>query len=118
MPGSEAYSDRTREFGDARGRAYDAMYLDAFRTASDQAFRERNQPLTELTSMLGMTQPQTPQFQSTPQPGVAPVDYTGLVQSNYQNKLANHNAMMGGLFGIPTAMAGGWARGGFRNSFA
>jgi hypothetical protein len=118
MPGGEQYGARSEEFGDARNRAYDAMYLDAYRTAGDMALRERNQPLTELTSMLSMTQPQTPQFQSTPQPGVAPVDYSGLVQSNYQNELAGHNAMMGGLFGIGSAAAGGWARGGFKNPWA
>lgn len=112
-PGSEQYAARSQEFGDARDRAYDAMYLNARQQGVQEALAERNQPLTELTSMLGMTQPQSPQFQSTPQPGVAPVDYTGLVQSNYQNELANHNAMMGGLFGIPTAIAGGWARAGF-----
>lgn len=117
-PGGEAYADRSREFGDARSRAYDAMYLDAYRTAGDMALRERNQPLTELTSMLSMTQPQTPQFQSTPQPGVAPVDYSGLVQSQYAQQSADHNAMMGGLFAIPTAVAGGWARGGFKNPWA
>jgi hypothetical protein len=115
MPGGEQYGARSEEFGDARNRAYDAMYLDAYRTAGDMALRERNQPLTELTSMLGMTQPQTPQFQSTPQPGVAPVDYSGLVQSQYAQQSADHNAMMGGLFSIPTAVAGGWARGGFKS---
>lgn len=109
-PGGQAYSDRTREFGDARNRAYDAMYLDAYRTAGDMAQRERNQPLTELTSMLSMTQPQSPQFTNTPQPGVAPVDYSGLVTNNYNQEVAQHNAMMGGMFDIASAVGGGWAR--------
>ena len=112
-PGGEAYADRTREFGDARSRAYDRMYLDAYGTARDTALTERNQPLTELTSMLSMSQPRQPTFAPTPSPGVAPVDYTGLVQSNYQNELASQNAMMGGLFSIPAAIGGGWARAGF-----
>jgi hypothetical protein len=115
-PGSEAYHRAREGFTDERSRAYDQMYLDAYRTAVDVGLRERNQPLTELTSMLGMTQPNTPQFQNTPTPGVTPVDYTGLVQSNFANKNANYQAMLGGLFSIPAALAGGWARGGFQTS--
>ena len=41
----------------------------------------------------------------TPQTGVGGVDYTGLVEDNYQQKVAQHNAMLGGLFGLAgTAM--------------
>jgi hypothetical protein len=112
-PGGEAWGKQFEDFGEARDNAYNRMYLDAYRTAGDMALRERNQPLTELTSMLGMTQPQTPQFQTTPQPGVAPTDYSGLVQQNYAQKMGQYNAMMGALFSIPSAVAGGWARGGF-----
>lgn len=110
MPGGEAYGARTQEFGDQRGRAYDQMYLDAYRTAGDMAQRERDQPLKELTSMLSMTQPQSPQFTSTPQPGVAPVDYSGLVTNQYNQQMAAHNAMMGGIFDTAAAIGGGWAR--------
>jgi hypothetical protein len=112
-PGGKAYGARQQEFGDSRSRAYDAMYLDSYRTAADMAQRERDQPLKELTSMLSMTQPNSPQFTSTPQPGVAPVDYAGMVNAKYQADASQHNAMMGGLFAIPTAVAGGWARGFF-----
>jgi hypothetical protein len=112
-PGGEAYGARQQEFGDQRDRAYDAMYLNARQQGVQEALAERNQPLTELTSMLSMTQPQSPSFTSTPQPGVAPVDYTGLVTNEYNQKVANQNAMMGGLFGLGSAVAGGWARAGF-----
>ena len=112
-PGGEAYGARQQEFGDQRDRAYDAMYLNARQQGVQEAIAQRNQPLTELTSMLGMTQPQSPQFTSTPQPGVAPVDYTGLVQSNFNAKNSNYQQMMGGLFDLGSAVAGGWARSGF-----
>jgi hypothetical protein len=111
-PGGEAWDERMGDLFDARGDAYNQMYLDSYRTAMDASLRERTQPLTELTSMLSLTQPQIGSFQTTPQPGVAPVDYSGLVQSNYAAENANHQAMMAGLFSIPTAIAGGWARGG------
>lgn len=113
-PGGEAYNARQQEFGDQRDRAYDAMYLNARQQGVQEALAERNQPLTELTSMLSMTQPQQPQFTSTPQPGVAPVDYTGLVNNQYQARMNNYSNMMGGLFGLGSAVAaGGWARAGF-----
>lgn len=112
-PGGEQYAARSQEFGDQRDRAYDAMYLNARQQGVQEALAERNQPLTELTSMLSMTQPQQPQFTSTPQPGVAPVDYTGLVNAKYQGELDSYKNMMGGLFGLGSAVAGGWARAGF-----
>jgi hypothetical protein len=112
-PGGEGYDRERRRFGDERSRAYDQMYLDAYRTGVDVSHRERNQPLTELGTMLGLGQPTTPQFTSTPQPGVAPVDYTGLTAANFAAKNQQYQGMLGGLFAIPAAIGGGWARAGF-----
>src|SRR3546814_6941962 len=43
----------------------------------------------------------------TPQASVAGVDYTGLVNQQYQAQLANSQAGLGGLFGLAGAVAGG-----------
>jgi hypothetical protein len=51
-----------------------------------------------------------PQTVPTPTPGVAPTDIGGLTMQGYQVAANQNNAMMGGLFGIPTAILGGWAR--------
>lgn len=75
-------------------------------TGRGQAFAEnlavRNQPLNELTALLSGSQVSNPAQMSsaTPQASVGGVDYSGMVQDNYQAKLASHNAMMGGLFGL------------------
>lgn len=75
-------------------------------TSRGQAFSEnlatRNQPLNELTALLSGSQVSNPAQMSsaTPQVGVGGVDYAGMVQDNYAAKMANHNAMMGGLFGL------------------
>src|SRR5690606_24601367 len=41
-----------------------------------------------------------------PQTGVAGVDYTGLVNQQYQSQLSQANAGMGGLFGLGGALLG------------
>ncbi|MDE1991668.1 MAG: tail fiber domain-containing protein, partial [Rhizobiaceae bacterium] len=41
-----------------------------------------------------------PNFVSTPQTSVGGVDYTGLVNNQYNQQVAQSNAMAGGLFGL------------------
>jgi len=71
-----------------------------------QAFSEnlatRNQPINELSALLSGSQVSNPAQMSgaTPQVGVGGVDYSGLVQDNYAAKMGQHNAMLGGLFGL------------------
>jgi hypothetical protein len=67
-----------------------------------EALTERNQPLNEIASLLWGSQIANPGQASpaAPQTGVAGADYTGLVNSNYQAKVASQNAMVGGLFGL------------------
>lgn len=75
-------------------------------TGRSQAFGEslatRNQPLNELSALLSGSQVSNPATMSgpTPQANVAGVDYAGLVQQNYQNKLQASQAGLGGLFGL------------------
>lgn len=68
-----------------------------------EIYAQRNQPLNEISALLSGSQVGSPQFNSTPQTGVAGVDYTGLVNQKYQAELANHQSMMGGLFGLLSA---------------
>lgn len=81
-------------------------------TSRGQAFGEnlatRNQPLNELTALLSGSQVSNPAQMSgaAPQVGVGGVDYAGLVQDNYQAKVAQKNAMMGGLFGLAGSLGG------------
>ena len=87
----------------------------------------RNQPINEVSALLG-TGPgvQNPQFVNTPQNGtIQPTDVAGIYQNGYQQQLQNYqmqqqqaqqqqSAMLGGLFGLGSAAAGGWAYGGFK----
>lgn len=112
MPGSEAYTRAKQDFSTQRQHAYDQNYLDSYNTASNQALTERNQPLNETSALLSGSQVQQPNFVNTPNTPVSGVDYAGLVNQQYQSKVANQNAMMGGMFGLAGTALGGWARGG------
>lgn len=78
-------------------------------------------PAQLAESLAGFGAPTTPNasFVSTPQLSIQPANYEGDVSSAntanmaaYQAQLGQSNAMMSGLFGIPTAVLGGLAKGG------
>ena len=81
-------------------------------TGRGQAFNEamaiRNQPINEVTALLSGSQVQNPGQMSQPMASapVAGVDYTGLVNQDYQARLQNNQAKMGGLFGLASAGIG------------
>lgn len=117
-PGSEAYKNSFQNFEDARSRAYNQMYLDAYGMARDTSLQERNQPINELGALMSGSQVTQPTWAQTPQSQVQPVDYANIVNTGYMGALkaneieaANRNAMIGGLSNIGAAFAlpmGGW----------
>ena len=111
--GSQAYTDAMNNFGQQKTDAWDQLLLSGHQTATSDILAERNQPLNELGALMSGGQVTPPTYAQTPQPGVQGVDYTGLVNQQYQAELAQSQAMMSGLFGIPTAILGGWAQSGF-----
>jgi len=72
-----------------------------------EAVTGRNQPLNEISALLSGSQIANPNsgFSATPQAQVGGVDYTGLVNNNYNQKVASSNAMLGGLFGLAGSAA-------------
>ena len=69
----------------------------------NEAYAKRNQPLQEISSLLSGSQINNPNFVSTPQTGVAGVDYGSMVNQKYQADLAASQSKMGGLFGLLSA---------------
>jgi hypothetical protein len=63
----------------------------------------RNQPINEISALVSGSQVQNPNFVNTPTSQVAGVDYTGLVNQQYQAQMQRANAGMGGLFGLLSA---------------
>jgi hypothetical protein len=68
-----------------------------------------------LQAAQGLRTTGAPNFVSTPQTDVTGAYNTQMQgnEYNYGQQMQNNNAMLGGLFSIPSAAAGGWARAGF-----
>lgn len=125
QPGSKAYATMHTQFDQGKNDAYNQLYLSGRGQGAQEALTERNQPINEISALLGQTQVSQPNFASTPTPGVAPTDVIGaqqqsLNQSNYGTsaQLSQNNALMSGLFGLGAAGLGGWASGGLKKAFA
>lgn len=83
----------------------------SFQNSSRQAgieelFALRNAPINEINALLQGTQLAGPKFTNTPQPGVNGVDYTGLVNQQYQAQMQSHQGMLGGIAGIGSSLLG------------
>lgn len=106
--GSAAYTNAMNDFSTARASAYDNLYGNQRSNAVATILAQRNQPLNEISALLGGSQVQTPTFGAgTNQGSIPTVDYAGLVQQDYQNKLGAYNqqqaqkqSLLGGLFGL------------------
>lgn len=125
--GSEAYTNASRDFGMNRDNAYNSALISSRGQAVQEALTNRNQPLNEITALMSGSQVQQPNFVGTPQTQVAPTDVIGaqrlssdVSQNNYNQQMAQQNAMMGGLAGMagagimatnPLGRFGGWATG-------
>ena len=119
--GSEAYDREFSNFGQQENDAYNQLLLTGRGQAVQEALTERNQPINEITALMSGGQVSQPNFTSTPTASVASPDIAGMTYQNYQgalqnaqNQQAQQNAMYGGLFGLGSAVGGGWARGGFK----
>lgn len=99
-PGTAAYTAAMSDFGQNKNDAYNQLALTGRQQAFQEASYERNQPLNEIGALLSGSQVQAPQFVNTPQTQVGGVDYTGLVNNQYNQQVNSSNAAMGGLFGL------------------
>lgn len=100
VEGSEAWKSAMGDLGQSKNDAYNQLYLTGRGQAMQEAYAERNQPLQEITGLLGGSQIQTPNFINTPQANVGGVDYMGMVNDQYKTQVNAANAKMGGLFGL------------------
>jgi hypothetical protein len=134
-PGSEAYDRAMRNAGetenDARMQVTLAGGQEQSRMAGlDSATRaqllqernsQANEPINRLAALLSNTQVNTPQYQTYTPQGMATTDVAGLAQQGYgnqmaayQQKMAQQNALYGGLFGLGSAaITGGMLGKGF-----
>lgn len=101
-PGSDTYNLAMEQQQQGNSDQLNQLALTGRSQAFGEALAGRNQPINEITALMSGSQVSNPASMSgpTPQAQVGGVDYTGLVNQQYQGKLASHNAMLGGLFGL------------------
>jgi hypothetical protein len=112
--GSEAYDRELGNFNQGTNDAYNQLILNGHQQAVQDILTQRNQPINEISALLSGAQVGTPQFGAgTNQPSLPTVDYSGLVEQNYQNQLGAYNAkqqqsnaILGGLFGLGGKLIG------------
>lgn len=108
-PGTDAYNREMTRMDQANNDQMNQLAL----TGRGQAFQEaaftRANPINETTALLSGSQVTQPgsTFTNTPQSQVAGVDYSGLVNQNYQNQMQSYNNQMGGMFGLGGTLAMG-----------
>lgn len=119
-PGTAAYEREMTRLSQNQGDQMNQLMLQGRGQAFGEAMATRNQPINEISALLSGSQIQSPTtgYVGTPQSSVAGVDYTGLVNQKYQADMANHQAKMGGLFGLAGGLLGAaGSAGGFGKLF-
>jgi hypothetical protein len=115
-PGSAAYANASHDFSANKQSALDQYLGSMYQNSQNAILQERNQPINEISSLMSGSQVGQPNYVNTPTTQMPTVDYAGLVQQNYQDKLSAANATNSGLFGLGSALLGGWAQNGFKFS--
>jgi hypothetical protein len=101
--GMAAWDSEMSRLTNANTDQLNQLALNGRSQAYQEALTNYNNPLNAVSALMGGSQIQNPNFVNTPQTQVGGVDYTGLVNSNYQSQVASSNAAMGGLFGLAAA---------------
>lgn len=101
-PGTAQWDSEMARLTNANTDQLNQLALTGRSQAFNEALAQRNQPLNEIIGLMSGTQIQNPNatFAQTPQSQVAGVDYSGLVQQNYQNQMNQYNAKVGALGGL------------------
>jgi hypothetical protein len=113
--GSTAYDNAQN----LQSRNVDNAFEGAMASDEGQAFNQAatsyQLPIQTLGTLLGESQPGSvsQNLTSTPQEQIQPANEEGLVQQDFQSQLQNSQNNLSGIFGIGSALAGGWAKAGF-----
>lgn len=101
-PGSRAWEASMSQQGQNENDAYNQLMLQGRGQAFNEALTTYNNPMNTMTALLSNSQVQAPgqTMGATPQTSLAGADYTGMVNSNYQQRVQQHQGMMGGLGGL------------------
>lgn len=116
QPGTKGYNEAMANFDYGRNDAYNQMLLSGRAQGIQEMLTARNQPINETTALMSGGQVSAPTFGQLGGGNVGAVDYAALNANNYAQQMAQHNAMVGGLFDLggatiravgPRALGGG-----------
>lgn len=99
-PGSAQWDSEMSRLTNANTDQLNQLALTGRQQAYQEALTEYNNPLNSISALMSGSQVQNPQFVNTPTSQVGGVDYSGLVQQNYQNKMNQYNSQTGALGGL------------------
>lgn len=101
-PGTAAWDSEMTRLTNANTDQLNQLALTGRSQAFGEALQTRNQALNEPIALASGTQIQNPNstFAQTPQAQVGGVDYTGLVNNQYNSQMQQYNSQMGALGGL------------------
>lgn len=107
-PGQPGYDNAMRDLSQNQNQSVTGFLAQAEPAAYQQATQSYQMPLQMATQELGLSQPGSvgQNLVQTPQLSVSAPDYSGLTEQNYAQQVAQHNAMMSGLFGLAGNVVG------------
>ncbi len=107
-PGTPQYDQEMTRLQQGQSQQLNQLALGGESQAFNEAAYTRSSPINEISSLMSGSQVAAPNssFTSTPQTQVGGVDYSGLVNNNYQQQMTANNAQMGGMFGLGGAIGG------------
>lgn len=120
-PGNPAYDNAMRGLQTNQGLTVSQAAAQFEPQAYQQATQNYELPLQlgENLAQFGQAGTPTSQLVQTPGLNIQPADLTGAtatennaLNSTYQAQMAQNSAALSGLFGIPSAVLGGWAKSG------
>jgi len=118
-PGQPGYDNAMRAVQNNQGNTVTGFEAQMEPQMYQQAYQNYMTPASLGGTLAGLGAPSNPTFQSTPQLNIQPANLIGATanaqqaaEASYQDQLKQSQAMMSGLFGIPTALLGGWAKSG------
>jgi hypothetical protein len=110
-PGCVAYDAAVKARGRTKNDAYTQLLLQGQGQAMSAAEAKYMDPLRAISTLSSGAQPAV-NFAQTPQAGVQAPNYGQAANNEYTAKKANSDALLNGLFRIPTTLLGGWSAGG------
>jgi len=118
-PGQPGYDNAMRAVQNNQGNTVTGFLAQMEPQMYSQAYQNYMTPASLGGTLAGLGAPSNPTFQSTPQLAIQPANLIGATanaqqaaEASYQDKLKQSQSMMSGLFGVPTALLGGWAQSG------